>query len=208
MENNKNNSQWHQFNFVVIDIEGTGGQDKENEEILEIAAFSVTQGKLEKKSFFHSLINPQRSIRRYPWVYITNEDVKDAPIFNEIKLDLVNYLGKSILIGHNVNVDWRLLKRKLPGYEPIILDTLKLSRKLYSGYKKHSLDDLIERFNLKDTQTNTTPLKRHRALYDAMVTGEIFLKIVNEKFANEVTLGELIELCGIEVKEVKQDTLF
>lgn len=200
--------RWDECNYIVIDLEGTGGQEKENEDILEVAAVPIIKGVVKPDSYFHSLINPKRPIPKLPWVYIKDEDVKNAPTFDDIKSDLLDFLDGSILIGHNVNVDWRLLKRKFPTYNPIIIDTLKLSRRLYSNHQSHKLNDLIDRFKLGDLVKTTKHMKRHRALYDATVTSYIFIKIIEEKEIGDISLNDLVRLCGIATREYKQDSLF
>lgn len=202
------NKQWQSYRYCVVDLEGTGGQDKENEAILEIAAVHIVDGKVEE-DYFHSLINPERKIPRRPWITLTNEDLKDAPSFREIKEELFSYLDRSVLIAHNARVDWRLLKRKYPQFNPVLLDTLALSRKLYADEKKHSLDDLSDRLNLTQyTQKFFDESQRHRAHYDAWITAYAFIAMCQERLLPDTTLSELYQLCGIETVVHEQGNLF
>ena len=202
------NQPWSAYRYCVIDLEGTGGQDAENEAILEVAAVPIIDGKV-KKDFFHTLVNPERKIPKRHWISFTNEDLKEAPTFGEIREELFSYLDQSILIAHQARVDWRVLKRKYPHFHPILLDTLTLSRKLYPNEKKHSLDDLTQRFNLAQyTRKLFAAPQRHRAHVDAWITAYAFLAMCQAKLSPATTLAQLVQLCGIETITYEQGNLF
>lgn len=202
------NKPWQSYRYCVVDLEGTGGQDKENEAILEIAAVHIVDGQV-RKDYYHTLIHPRRKIPRKPWITLTNEDLKNAPPFEEIQKELFSYLNQSILVAHNAHVDWRLLKRKYPQFSPLLLDTLALSRKLYANEKKHSLDDLSDRLQLTQyIQKLFDESQRHRAHYDALTTAHAFITMCREKLSPETTLSQLYQLCGIETVAHEQGNLF
>ena len=57
-------------------------------------------------------------------------------------------LSGKILVGHNVPVDWRLLRRRCPSIQPAgLIDTLRLARHLHPGLRQKSLGALIEHYN-------------------------------------------------------------
>ena len=202
------NKPWPSYRYCVIDLEGTGGQDRENEAILEIAAVQIVEGKV-KEDYYHTLIHSERKIPKRPWITFTNEDLKHAPSFDEIRDELFSYLNQSVLVAHHARVDWRLLKRKYLQYHPVLLDTLTLSRKLYANEKKHSLDDLSDRLNLtRYTQNLFDTSQRHRAHYDAWLTAYAFITMCEERLSPETTLLELYRLCGIETISYEQGNLF
>ena len=136
---------WQENQFVALDLEGTGARDREKEEILEIAAVLITNGRPTTTSF-HTLVNPGRSIPQGPWAVhgLTDADVKDSPYFDQIVPELTAFLDGNILVAHNAGVDWRLLHRKCPTLQPeAVIDTLTLSRHLFSRVGRHGLADLI-----------------------------------------------------------------
>lgn len=207
------NEPWNKTSFIVLDLEGTGSQHKEKEGIVEIAAIEIKQKQLTS-NYFYQLLNPQIDIPpRISGIHgLKNKDVDDKPIFDIIKLELLQFINNKILVGHNVGVDYRLLKLKMPNYVPtLILDTRKLSKHFFKTEQKHRLDDLIERFEIRNQLTNL-PIKRnrHSAFYDAYATGTIFLQILTEKFPKQVSLRQIANLCSInfESKNQYQTTLF
>gem|GEM_PF-2978260 len=199
---------WWKSKFIVLDLEGTGAQHKENEGIVEIAAIEINEKKLTK-NFYYKLINPQIDVP--PMISrihgLKNKDLEHEPIFDEIKIDLFNFINNKILVGHNVNIDYRLLKIKMPNYEPpLILDTKKLSKHFWGDTSKHGLDDLIKRFHIQN-ELKDLPIKRnrHSAFYDAYATGVVFLNILKEKFPDNTSLKIVANICSMQPKSNKYD---
>ena len=206
-------SPWWHSSFIVLDLEGTGAQHKEQEGIVEIAAIEICNKQLTTK-YYYTLLNPQIDIP--PMISrihgLKNKDLENEPILDAVKVDLLGFLNNKILVGHNVNVDYRLLKLKMPDYTPsLILDTKKISKHFWSSEPKHGLDDLIERFQIQNQLTDL-PIKRgrHSAYYDAYATGIVFLKMLQEKFPEGATLKKVAEICSInsEPDKTAQTSLF
>lgn len=199
---------WRSLSFVSIDLEGTGGQDKEKEEILEIGVVKVNGGKADRQDHFHRLVRPFRPVPRRPWLSLTNDDVKDALTFDEIKIPLLYFLGQAIMVAHNARVDWKLLRRKCATYRPpLVLDTLRLARYAYPGQKSYRLSDLVHQFRLDQHVRKTPAFKPHRALYDAYMTAQLFVFIVESSFPH-MTIGEFMRICGVDIDHGEQGTLF
>jgi DNA polymerase III epsilon subunit family exonuclease len=203
---------WQESNFTVLDLEGTGAQHKENEGIVEIAAIQIS-GKQLTDIYYYKLLNPQIEIP--PMISrihgLKNKDVENEPIFDSIKIELLDFINDKILVGHNVNVDYRLLKLKMPTYTPpLILDTKKLSKQFWPNESKHGLDDLIVRFQIQHLLADL-PVKRnrHSAFYDAYATGIVFIKMLQEKIPYK-SLKQVADICKIDSKssENNQTSLF
>ena len=191
---------WWNSNFIVLDLEGTGAQHKEREGIVEIAAIEISNKELTS-NYYYSLLNPQIDIP--PMISkihgLKNKDLVNEPILDTVRNDLLAFINNKILVGHNVNVDYRLLKLKMPDYTPsLILDTKKISKHFWGSESKHGLDDLIKRFQIENQLTDL-PIKRgrHSAYYDAYATGIVFLKMLQEKFPDETSLRKVAEICSI-----------
>jgi Exonuclease len=86
----------------VVDIETTGSWAS-GDRITQIDAVKVRN--LVVIEEWHSLINPQRSIpfRITQLTGITNDMVRDAPVFAEIADSLMEFMGDGIFVAHNVN---------------------------------------------------------------------------------------------------------
>ena len=74
--------------------------------ITEIGAVKIRNHEVVAE--WHSLINPQRSIPANitRLTGITNEMVRDAPLFAEIADSFMQFMGDGIFVAHNVNFDY------------------------------------------------------------------------------------------------------
>ena len=80
-----------------------------------------------------------------------------------------------MLVGHNAAFDMRFLqmKEKATGvqFRQPVLDTLLLSAVMHPNQEAHELEAIADRLGVH-------VIGRHTALGDAIVTGEMFLKMV------------------------------
>jgi DNA polymerase III epsilon subunit-like protein len=193
--------KWDLFEYVVVDIEGTGSQHKEREGVVDIAAILIRKGKVTRK-VFQRLVNPEIEIPIFTSRIhgIFDVDVQDKPKFEEIRVELESFLANKILVAHNAKVEQRVLRLKIPTYDPpAILDTLKFAKTLYPQYPKHNLDELIEKLHLKKKLKKiSVKWSRHSAYYDSLAAAYAFLHMVHEMFPQGCTLKDLLLTCGIE----------
>lgn len=173
------------LNLCIVDIETTGAGAPGNR-IIEIAAIKIVKG--EQVDQFHSLINPQRPIPYSisEFTGISDEDVKDAPIFEDIHRQLWHFLEGHIFIAHNVTFDYGFIRQEFDRLGmPFNLDrfcSVKLSKTLFPHYPKHDLSSIVERYNI--------PLRnRHRALDDALGVWEFLRRAQREVGADQWHAG-------------------
>ncbi len=95
--------------FSVLDFETTGTSGVKNRAI-EIGIVRVKNSQILET--FQTFINPGCLIPFYitNLTGITNEDVYDAPFFEEITSQIVDFIGDSILVAHNMPFDFSFLK--------------------------------------------------------------------------------------------------
>ena len=152
----KGNSLIEDFeNYVVVDIETTSLDHFRDDEILEISAIRVREKKEVK--YFSKIIKIREEVGYYTTQLtgITNEMVeKEGEDLIKVLKSFQRFVGKDIIVGHNVNFDINYLydsmEENLGEYlTNNFVDTLRLSRRLFSEMKHHKLDDLIDYFHLK-----------------------------------------------------------
>ena len=181
--------------YCIIDFETTGTSAR-NCRAIEIGMVKMKKNKIVDT--YSSLINPGRIVPYYitELTGITNEDVYNAPYFEEIVDKVIAFIGDAVLTAHNMPFDFSFLKHEFQaaGREVVkneTLCTLKLARKLYPELSSKSLKSLTKHFNLRHRDV-------HRGLGDATVTAKILQKMfkaVKEEH-NIETVGDLIAFQG------------
>lgn len=155
--------------YVLLDLETTGPTPLKDR-ITEIALIKFEAGKEVDR--WQTLVNPQTNIPDFiqSLTGITNEMVKDAPIFEQVAGELLDYLDGAVMCAHNVRFDHGFLKAEFKRIgitlKQRVLCTVKLSRKLYPQHKSHGLSAIIERHNFSCSQ-------RHRAMGDVEVMAQL-----------------------------------
>ena len=163
--------------YTVFDTETTGLQPAEGDEIIQIGAARIVNGKLLKQESFEQLVDPQRSIPEagIPIHGIRPEMVQGQPTIGEVLPAFHTYARDTVLVAHNAAFDMRFLQLKEAAtglrFDQPVLDTLLLSAVVHPNQESHRLEHIAERFGV-------TVVGRHTALGDAMVTAEVFLKMI------------------------------
>ena len=189
--------------YCVVDVETTGLSPARNN-IIEIGLVKVVNMKIVDR--YHSLVNPGREIPYYisSFTGITNDDVYDAPFFNEIIDDVCGFISNSILTAHNLSFDKSFLRREFlycgrDELENINLCTLKIARRLFPSLRSKSLSSVCNHLQIHNSSA-------HRALADADVTAKVLIKMLNEIRTKKllVSTHELIKFQTIPKSAVKQ----
>lgn len=168
--------------FIVFDIETTG-LSAAREKITEIGAFRVVDGEIKDK--FSTFVNPEKHIsaKITELTGITDEMVADAPSEAEAVKAFLDYCGENaVVVAHNAGFDTSFIKtaaeRNRLSYTLTHIDTLAISRGIFSQLNKHKLDTIAKFLKLGD-------FNHHRAYDDAFMLAKIFLvmlKKLSEEF--------------------------
>jgi DNA polymerase-3 subunit epsilon len=85
------------------------------------------------------------------------------------------FCEETVLVAHNAAFDMRFLELKESSagvkFAQPVLDTLLLSAAVHPAQQDHRLESIAERLGVR-------LIGRHTALGDALLTGEIFLKLI------------------------------
>jgi DNA polymerase-3 subunit epsilon len=176
----------HQVTFCVVDLETTGG-DPNTCAITEIGAVKLRGG--ECLGTFQTLVNPGCAIPPAITVLtgISESMVLPAPRIETVLPALLEFLGGSVLVGHNFRFDMAFLDGacRRAGYAPLgnaCVDTVALARRLVRDEVPDCrLGTLASRLRLAHRPS-------HRALDDALATGDL-LHFLLERAASLGVLG-------------------
>ena len=161
--------------YAIIDTETSGGKFNE-EKIIEIAII-IYDGK-NIIDTFTTLIKPNVKVDYFvqKLTGIKNSDLVDKKTFKDYAKHISNLVSNKIIIGHNVEYDYRILKNELElcniKFSSDTICTIKMTKEKYNDLKYYNLNYLCNYFNIK--------LKNHHRAYDdAVATLELF-KILNK----------------------------
>ena len=161
--------------FVCYDFETTGLHYEQGDKIIEIGAVKIENGKITEK--FMTYVDPEKPIPAESSAIsgIVYDDVKGAPIDNEALQDFYKFTRGAILTGYNIlNFDNVFLlgqgKACRFNFDNECEDVFHYAQKYVHGVKNYKLGTIAAKLGV--TLDNA-----HRAVYDAMATAEVFIKL-------------------------------
>ncbi|GLS14957.1 exonuclease domain-containing protein [Hydrogenophaga electricum] len=166
-----------ELTYTVFDTETTGLNPSDGDEIIQVGAARIVNGKLLQQERFDQLVDPRRPIpaATIPIHGIHPEMVVGQPTIDQVLPAFHAFARETVLVAHNAAFDMRFLqlKERRTGvvFDQPVLDTLLLSAVVHPNQDSHRLEAIAERFNI-------TVVGRHTAMGDAMVTAEVFLRLI------------------------------
>ena len=163
--------------FTVFDTETTGLNPSEGDEIIQIGATRIVNGKLLRSESFDQLVDPLRELPEASTKIhgITPEMLVGQPPMAKVLPAFHAFAADTVLVAHNAAFDMRFLQIKEQStgirFEQPVLDTLLLSAVIHPSQESHRLEAISERMGVNI-------MGRHTAIGDAIVTGEVFLRMI------------------------------
>jgi DNA polymerase-3 subunit epsilon len=163
--------------YTVFDTETTGLNPSGGDEIIQIGAARIVNGKLLRQESFEQLVDPGRAIPAAGIAIhgITPERVAGQPRIDEVLPAFHQFAQDTVLVAHNAAFDMKFLqapaRRAGLRFQQPVLDTLLLSALVHPHQASHRLEAIAERFGI-------AVLGRHTALGDALVTAEVLLQLI------------------------------
>lgn len=172
-----NDSHLATLSYTAFDTETTGLEPSAGDEIISIGAVRIVNGRLLRNELFERLVNPGRPLNpvsaRVHRIEATALGAQ--PRIGEVLPAFHRFCEDTVLVAHNAAFDMRFLelKRAATGvhFDQPVLDTLLLSALAHPGLEDHRLEAIAERLGV-------VVIGRHTALGDALLTGEVFLKLL------------------------------
>ena len=166
------------LSFVVFDSETTG-LDPQKDEVVQLGAVRVVNGKIVAGEVFDTLVKPPIPIppQSTKVHHIDDGMVADAPPFADAHAGFHAFAHDAVIVAHNAPFDMAFLKRQTqkggPRFDNPVVDTVHLSAIVFGGSEVHTLDALSARLDVK-----IAPELRHTALGDAMATAEVLVAML------------------------------
>ncbi len=163
--------------FTVFDTETTGLEPSAGDEIIQIGATRIVNGKLLRSESFDQLVDPQRELSEASTKIhgITPGMLAGQPTMDTVLPAFHAFAEDTVLVAHNAAFDMRFLQIKEDRtgirFEQPVLDTLLLSAVIHPSQESHRLEAICERMGV-------SVMGRHTAIGDAIVTGEVFLRMI------------------------------
>jgi DNA polymerase-3 subunit epsilon len=164
---------------IVLDTETTGLYYNKGDRIIEIGCLELYDHVPTGKTY-QQYINPRYDIHEEATKIsgLTNDFVKDFPLFEEIIDDFLAFIGDTdTLVIHNAQFDINFLNMEFEKLgKPLIsmnrvVDTLKMARAKVSS-ARYTLDALCEKFSI-DKSLRTL----HGALVDCDLLAKVYLEL-------------------------------
>ena len=160
--------------YVVFDLETTGFSPIKDK-IIEIGAVKVENGNIT--DHFSTFVNPKVPIpfQITQLTSITDQMVMDSPDIETILPQFLEFVGDAVLVAHNASFDVGFIEQNCR-YQDIwpdftSVDTVALARILLPTLSKFKLNVVAKALNISQEH-------HHRAVDDARVTAEIFVKFI------------------------------
>ena len=191
----KENIIWSPFPkpLVFIDLETIDGR-AQKDSIIEIAAIRIDPNQNRGKCL-STLLNVPNVGTLQKVHSITQQDVEDAPTFEQIAPYLIEILDGACIVAHQANFEDRFLRAELQNlgctYNNPYFCTLKFSRKLHPNKKTkgdHKLGGIMNFYNIPSSGT------AHFALSDVYDLIKITEKLL-EDANNQEKLSTLVAEC-------------
>lgn len=164
---------------IVLDTETTGLDPFTGDRIVEIGGVELLNHMPTGRTY-HQYINPERNMPKEAFEVhgISEEFLRDKPVFAKIGQEFVEFVGDARLVIHNASFDMKFLNyelkrmglRELPMTQA--LDSLAIARRRFPG-SPASLDALCRRFGIDNSAR-----EKHGALLDSEILAEVYLELI------------------------------
>ncbi|HEV2558697.1 MAG TPA: DNA polymerase III subunit epsilon [Microvirga sp.] len=170
---------------IVLDTETTGTDPKSGDRVVEIGCVELLNH-IPTGRTYHVYLNPERAMSAGALAVhgLSDEFLKDKPVFSAVAEEFVAFLSGGRLVIHNAAFDVGFLNAEFArtGHPAIalgsVVDTLALARRKHPG-ASNSLDALCSRYGIDNSRRT-----KHGALLDAEILAEVYIELIGGKQAD------------------------
>ena len=172
---------------IVLDTETTGLDPFQGDRLVEIGCIELVN-RIPSGQTFHRYFYPERGMPAEALAIhgLTDEFLKDKPLFADVVDELVGFLGDAPLVIHNAAFDLGFLNAELERAGRALIarermvDTLLIARRKHAG-GANRLDDLCVRYAIDNSHRT-----KHGALLDAELLAEVYVELIGARQAQLV----------------------
>jgi DNA polymerase-3 subunit epsilon len=172
---------------IVLDTETTGLDPFQGDRLVEIGCVELVN-RIPSGQTFHQYFYPERGMPAEALAIhgLTDEFLKDKPLFADVVDELIAFLGDAPLVIHNAAFDLGFLNAELERAGRALIarermvDTLLIARRKHAG-GANRLDDLCVRYAIDNSHRT-----KHGALLDAELLAEIYIELIGARQAQLV----------------------
>jgi len=172
---------------IVLDTETTGLDPLQGHRLIEIGCIELVN-RIPSGLTYHTYLNPERAVPAEAFAIhgLSDEFLKDKPLFALVADELIAFLGDAPLVIHNAAFDVGFLNAELER----MIDTLLLARRRHPG-GSNRLDDLCVRYAIDNSRR-----AKHGALLDAELLSEVYVELIGARQA-QLVLSQTAALRGV-----------
>lgn len=170
---------------IVLDTETTGLDAKGGDRLIEIGCVEILN-RIPTGNEFHRFISPEGK-EVHPDALnvhgLSNEFLRDKPVFSAVVDEFLEFIGDSPLVIHNasfdigfINMELGRAKRSLIPRERLV-DTLEIARRKHPA-GPNSLDALCKRYGVDNSKRT-----KHGALMDSLLLAGVYVELLGERQA-------------------------
>lgn len=183
--------------LIILDTETTGINPKEGHRIVEIGCVEMINRQFTGRNY-HVYINPLIEMEQEVIDVhgLTNEFLRDKPVFDQIADEFVEFIKGAELVIHNAKFDvgfmdheFNMLNRGIPQTYDMckVIDTLQVSKDEFGSPK--TLDYLAKYYRVDQLVDRTY----HGALIDAQLLAFVYIEMTRKQAALNLSLTEGVE---------------
>jgi DNA polymerase III subunit epsilon len=169
---------------IVFDTETTGLDPYQGHRLIEIGCVELVN-RFPTGQTFHRHLNPERDVPAEAFAVhgLSYDFLRSKPVFADIAVDLLAFVGDAPLVAHNASFDLGFLNAELERVKQAaiprdrLIDTLQLARRKYPG-SPNRLDDLCARLGIDNGRRT-----KHGALLDAELLAEVYVELIGARQA-------------------------
>jgi len=173
--------------LTVLDVETTG-LDRENDQLIEICARKFCWESKHQVDMFNALVKLNEGNILPQFIMnltgIVPETLENGLSEEEAVMKLIDFIGNSIVVGHNVSFDLGFIAR-VHELKNDFIDTRALSY-LVDPNRSASLKNLCEHYEIELVQ-------HHSASFDTLATWHLLCELWNELKAEDDWVKDVTE---------------